>query len=200
MSTQLVVIEQLWKLESVSTKMFPIKNILLIPNTLGVLLHNVKKSCAKLHSTSKMPYTWTAEKQYYEKGISQFMLLCQNSCTCNQTHQPHHPEKSQYLPNSSPQSESQLIRTMMINEVGLTTTGSELHFDSIISISQDTHAQYIENIWWHGDTWICIYFKGMWSHISRAGACACSSQDTHLFFVSIYVWEWARQYDCLVHP
>lgn len=118
---------------------------------------------------------------------------------CNQTHQLHHPQKSQYLPNSSPQSESQLIRTMMINEVGLTTTGSELHFDSIISIFQDTYAQYIENIRWHGDTWICIYFKGVRSHISGAGACACSSQDTHLFFICIYVWKWAHQHHCLVH-
>lgn len=70
--------------------MFPIKKHLVNTKYSWTTSPQCKISCAKLHSTSKTPYTWRAEKQYYEKGISQFMLSCQNSCTATK-HKPTTP-------------------------------------------------------------------------------------------------------------
>lgn len=79
---------------------------------------------------------------------------------------------------------NEMIRTMMINEVGPTMLHCELHFDSIISSFHSTYAKYIENVsWWHVD--LRIDFKGMWNHINRVRT--RSSQDTLILHMHLLV-------------
>lgn len=100
---------------------FPLKNILVIPNILGPLLHNVKNHVQNYFLLPRR-HKYEQQKNNIMKKEFQSSCYCLKQLHCNQIHKQHYPQNGHHLPNSSPPSKSQMIRTMMmINEVAPTT-------------------------------------------------------------------------------